>query len=134
MTTPQSRDLLLKIGDGGAPETFSLLGAARLIEMAVDNPILDATSMNGAGIETVTAAAGVQRMEIALDGTFKNTAAEDALRAAALGRTSANYQLCFPDGDVYTASFVVARYRRGGDAERKTFEAQLVRTGAGSLA
>lgn len=134
MSSQKGRDLLLKIGDGGGPETFTALGAARTTAMTLNNQPVDATTMDDGGIQALKADAGVQTMQIRLDGLFKDAAAEETLRAAAFARTSNNYELVFPNGDKYAAAFVVENYARGGTHDGlETFSVTLLRNGAGTF-
>jgi TP901-1 family phage major tail protein len=128
----KGRDLLLKIGDGGGTEVFTTIGAARAVAMALNNRPVDSTSMDSGGMQSFVADAGVQTMQVRLDGLFKDAGAEEMLRAAAFGRTSNHYRLVFPNGDTYAASFVVQDYARGGSVEGlETFSVTLLRDGAG---
>lgn len=71
-------------------------------------------------------------MVLRLEGLFKDAAAEGLLRAAAFDRTADNYELWFPNGDKYAASFVVQEYTRGGAFDGlETFAVTLLRNGAG---
>lgn len=134
MTSQKGRDLLLKIGNGGTPETFATLGAARTVAMQINNQPLDATTMDDAGIVKLAADAGAQAMSVKLDGLFKDAAAEEILRAAAFGRTVHNYRLYFPNGDYYQAAFVVESYSRGGSYDGlETFSVTLLRSGNGTF-
>lgn len=134
MPSQKGRDLLLKIGDGGDPEVFTTLGAARAVSVALDNNPVDATAMNGGGFQGVQADGGVQAMSVALEGLFKDAAAEEALRLSAFGRTARNYQMLFPNGDMFAGSFVISDYRRGGSVEGlETFSVMLIRTGGGTF-
>ena len=130
MPSQNGRDLLLKIGNGGEPETFTTIGAARAVEMNLDNNPADATAMDSNGIAVLRADAGVQLFEIVLQGLFKDSAAEERLRA--FNRTANNYQLLFPNGDMYAARFVIAHYQRGGSYDGlESFTVTLLRSGAG---
>lgn len=134
MPSQKGRDLLLKIGDGEVLESFSTIGAARAASMTIDNRPADATTMDGGGIQSVIGEAGVQSMSLRLDGLFKDTAAEAALREAALSRGTSNYELWFPNGDKYAAAFVVQEYARGGSFDGlETFSVTLLRSGAGTF-
>jgi TP901-1 family phage major tail protein len=134
MSIQNGRDLLLKIGDGGAPESFAALGAARTTTMSINNRAGDATTMDAGGIQKLTAGAGVQDMQVKLDGLFKDAAAEERLRSAAFNRTAHNYELCFPNGDKYAACFVVSEYARGGSYDGlESFSVTLLRSGAGTF-
>jgi predicted secreted protein len=76
--------------------------------------------------------AGVQSLMIVLQGLFKDTAAEERLRAAAFNRTVNNYQLLFPNGASYAAKFVINDYRRSGSYDGlESFTVTLLRSGAG---
>jgi TP901-1 family phage major tail protein len=132
MPSQKGRDLLLKIGDGGAPESFTTIGAARAAGMTLDNKPADATTMDGAGVQALNGAAGVQSMRVTLEGLFKDSAAEEILRAAAFSRASVNYELVFPNGDKYAAAFVIESYTRTGEHDGlEAFSATLLRDGAG---
>jgi predicted secreted protein len=132
MPSQKGRDLLLKIGDGGSPESFSTIGAARAVELALNNQPADATTMDGGGLQALQGDAGVQTLHIRLEGLFKDAAAEEALRAAAFARTSNNYELWFPNGDKYAAGFVVQEYHRAGSFDGlESFSVTLARSGAG---
>ncbi len=134
MPSQKGRDFLLKIGDGGSPtETFATLGAARTNALALNNNPVDSTTMDGSGVQALMADAGVQSLNITIDGLFKDAAAEESLRAAAFARTQKNFQLAFPNGDVYQAAFVIGEYGRGGSHDGlETFSATLIRTGSGT--
>ena len=133
MPSQNGRDLLLKIGNGGSPETFTTIGAARTVEMNLDNHPVEATPMNGNGMAVLQADAGVQSLEIMLQGLFKDSAAEETLRTAAFNRTANNYQLLFPNGAIYAASFVIGDYKRSGSYDGlESFTVTLIRSGPGA--
>jgi len=134
MPSHKGRDFLLKIGDGEESESFLTLGAARIVSLSIDNQPLDATAMDSAGMQQLDAAGGVQTMVLRLDGLFKDSAAEELLRAQAFGRTAANYRMIFPNGDRYDAPFVVESYSRAGSYDGlESFTATLRRSGAGDF-
>jgi len=134
MPSQKGRDLLLKIGDGEEDESFAAIGAARNAAMTLDNRPVDATTMADGGVQVLSAAAGVQSLSLRLDGLFKDSAAEEALRSAAFARTTKNFRLQFPNGDSYTAPFVVESYSRGGSYDGlESFSVTLARSGAGDF-
>jgi predicted secreted protein len=134
MPSQKGRDFLLKIGNGGTPETFTTIGAARAVSLTINNNPADATVLDSAGVQEWKPDAGLQDMRIVMEGLFRDTAAEESLRAAAMGRTSNNYRIAFPNGDAYTAAFVVAQYARGGSYDGlETFSATFLRSGAGTF-
>lgn len=128
------RDLLLKIGNGGSPETFSTIGAARTVALTLNNQPVEATTMDANGAEGLSAAAGVQSLAVALDGLFKDAAAEETLRQRAFSGAACNCQLLFPNGDVIAGAFVVGDYHRSGPYDGlEGFSVTLHRTGASSF-
>lgn len=132
MPSMKGRDFLLKIGDGGETEVFSTIGAARTNALSINNSPVDATSMNDNGVQVLVSDAGVQSMQITIEGLFKDAAAEETLRAAAFARTEKNFQLVFPNGDSYEAAFAIQDYNRSGVYDGvETFSATLARTGDG---
>lgn len=134
MPSQKGRDLLLKIGDGANPEVFTTLGAARTVAMVLNNQPVDSTTMDSNGFQSLQADAGVQSFEIMLEGLFKDAAAEETLRLSAFNRTVKNYQLLFPNGDMFAASFVIGDYRRGGSFDGlETFAATFIRSGSGTF-
>jgi TP901-1 family phage major tail protein len=134
MPSQKGRDLLLKIGDGGGPETFTAIGAARTVAMTINNQPADATTMDSQGCQILLGEAGVQSLHIRLEGLFKDAAAEETLRAAAFTRSANNYELWFPNGDKYAAGFIVQEYQRGGTFDGlETFSVTLARSGSGTF-
>lgn len=130
MPMQKGRDLLLKAGNGGSPETFTTIGAARAVTMTLNNRPVNATAMDGNGIQKLQADAGVQSLEISLEGLFRDTTVEEILRLSAFGRTVNNYQLLFPNGDLLSGAFSITDYRRGGTFDGlEMFSAVLVRSG-----
>lgn len=130
----KGRDLLLKIGDGEVEEEFMTIGAVRVVGMTLNNSLADVTALDSEGYQGVTAEGGVQSLAVSLEGLFKDSVAEENLRASAFGRTTDNYQLSFPNGDVYAAAFVVHDYRRGGSVDgMENFTVTLVRSGGGTF-
>ena len=134
MPSQKGRDFLLKMGDGGAPEAFTSIGAARTNALVVNNNPVDDTAMGNNGVQTMVADAGIQTLQMNIDGLFKDQATEEFLRAAAMDRTAHNFQLAFPNGDTYEAEFIVQDYNRSGSHDGlETFSASLIRSGAGTF-
>jgi TP901-1 family phage major tail protein len=134
MASQKGRDFLIKISDGNIPPNFEVLGAARTNKMTINNNPVDDTAMDSQGVQSLAGDAGVQTMDINIDGLFKDAAAEENLRSAAFTGTANEYQLVFPNGDVYQAAFVIRDYTRGGSYDGlESFSATLTRAGAGNF-
>lgn len=135
MAAQKGSDFLLKMGnEDGPPETFTTIGAARTNTLTINNAPVDATTMEDDGVQVMLADAGVQTMQISIDGIFKDAGKEEDLRAAAFGRTENNFQLVFPNGDEYEAAFVIQDYNRTGAHDGvETFSATLIRSADGTF-
>ena len=134
MPIQKGRDFLIKIGNGAEPETFATLGAARAVAVVINNQPVDVTSMSADGFQEARTDAGVQSMEVAIDGLFRDAAAEETFRSSAFDRTEKNYQLIFPNGDVFESAFVIRSYHRSGATEGlESFSATLMRSGGGTF-
>ncbi len=134
MASQKGSDLLLKIGDGCEPETFTTIGAARIASVNINNNPVDVTAMNSNGLQALQADAGIQTLEIYLDGLFKDAVAEELLRASAFNRSLKNYELIFPNGSKITGAFVVTSYKRDGAYDGlESFFVRLLRSGASNF-
>ncbi len=133
MTAGKGRDMVIAVGDGASSETFTTIGPFRSKRFSINNQLVDVTADDSSGIQELLADAGVQSCVLSGDGVFKDGATEETLRGHAFARTAANYQITFPNGDTYVASFLVEDYERGGpynDAE--TFSCTFRRAADGT--
>lgn len=132
MTTYAGRGLLLKISDDGETPSFLTLGAARTTVFDIANDPVETTALGNDGARSYSGIAGDRGGRIAVQGIFKDSAAEEILRAVAEQAIQRRYRLVFPNGDVYEADFIVESYRREGSHDGlEMFSASLVRSGGG---
>jgi predicted secreted protein len=132
MPVRKARDLTLYIGDGGAPEAFLPVAAARLSGIALSSRPADATALGSGAARRWLAEAGTQDMEVKLEGLFRDQPGEALLRAAAFAGAAVSCRLDFPNGDSYAAPFVVRDYARGGqEGGFEEFAVTLLRAGGG---
>lgn len=132
MTTYAGRGLLLKISDGGETPSFLTLGAARTTAFDIVNDLAEITPLGSGGARFYSGVAGEANARIALQGIFKDSAAETHLRQVAELSAVRRYQLVFPNGDMYEADFLVENYRREGSHDGlEMFSAALMRSGDG---
>ena len=131
MAGQKGRDMLLKIGDAASPEVFTTIGGIRTNGLTINNNPIDDTCMDSAGVQSMVADAGIQTMQISVDGLFKDGASEETLRAAAYARTAHTFQLLFPNGDDLEATFVIQDYSTtGAHDDLQTASFTLVKSGA----
>lgn len=128
------KDFLLKSGDGGSPETFTVMGGLRTTKMTLDNPAIDITDQNAGQWTTLLGGAGVKKMTISGSGVFTNSAQEQLAWTRCLNGTIANYQVT--DGvNTYTAAFKITKMERDGDYKNEqTYSLSFESSGAVTVA
>ena len=115
MTTAfNGRAFLLKKGDGATSETFANVGGVRTNALTVNNNPVDISNMSSSGVQEMLPAAGVQSLEIQVDGVVDDDTQFEAVLAASHARTAGNYQLVSGNGDTIQANFVIASLSRNG--------------------
>ncbi len=114
MTAYNGSLVLLKIGDGAMPESFSTIGGLQMTEFVIANHSIAADALGGDAWRSF-AVSGGRYLTISGEGIFTDNAAEQALRAHALEGGICNYELCFGNGDKLAGAFIAARYGRSGE-------------------
>jgi TP901-1 family phage major tail protein len=131
MTTQRGRDLLLKIGDGGSPESFASVAGLRARTLAFNSTNIDVTNADSGGWRELMAD-GVQSAAISGSGVFKDAASDEALRAAFFAGTAPNWQVVIPGFGTVAGPFRITSLQYDGphDGEVKI---ALSLASAGSL-
>ena len=84
MSAQRGKDLLLKIGDGDAPESFAAVGGLRARTLSLNAGTVDATHAGSeGGWRELLTGAGVRQASVSGAGVFLNDAAAEAVRAVA---------------------------------------------------
>ena len=116
MPAQRGKDLLLKIGDGGAPETFATVGGLRTRTLSLNAQTVDIThSESAGGWRELLAGAGVKQASIAGAGVFLNEAAAETVRAAFFNGAVANWQVIVPGFGDITGPFLIGNLDYAGD-------------------
>ncbi len=115
MTAESGRGFLVKIGDGGNPESFQTIAGLRTTALVIDAEPVDITTKDSLGWRTLLSGAGTRRIRVSGTGVFWNSAAEATMRAHALAASVANFELVFENGDRFTGPFLVASLEYAGD-------------------
>jgi TP901-1 family phage major tail protein len=134
MTTQKGSDLLLKLGDGGAPETFTTVAGLRAKTISLNARTIDATdSESPQAWRELLPGAGVKAASLSGAGLFKDAASDAAVRQAFFDQSADNWQVVIPDFGVLEGAFLVASLEYSG---RFDGEAQYAITlaSAGALA
>lgn len=115
MSAQKGSLVLIKIGDGGDPESFTTVGGLRTSRLALNNDTTDASNHDSGSWRRLLGSAGIRNITLSGAGLFTDAASEETLRGYAFSGTINNYQFVFANGDGITGPFVVAEYERRGD-------------------
>ncbi len=131
MPAESGRGFLIEIGDGAVPETFSTVAGLRSTAITIDAQAVEITNKNSAGWREILGGAGVRRLAVSGSGVFWDSAAEAALRTAALGGNVASYRIVFENGDRFEGPFLVTSLDYSGDHDgERTYTLSLESAGA----
>ena len=122
MSAQKGKDLLVKIGDGGSPETFATVAGLRATQLGFNATNVDVTNADSADQwRELLAGGGVKSASVTGSGVFKDAASDAALRAAFFNQTTPNFQLVIPSFGTVTGPFKIAALQYDGpyDGELK---------------
>src|SRR5690625_915978 len=114
------RLLRLAIGDGGAPEAFTLVAGLRTTSVSLNHAAVDVTTVASEGFRELLPQGGLRSLTVTGDGVVASGASDRALYLQAVEGTAARYRLDFGNGDRFEGAFLVTRFQRSGahtDAE-----------------
>ena len=118
MTVQAGKDILLKIGDGGAPEGFTTVAGLRARTIALNARTVDVTDGDSAGRwRELLAGAGVRQASVSGAGVFRDAASDAAIRAAFFAQSADNWRLIVPDFGTLEGPFLVAALEYAGEHE-----------------
>jgi TP901-1 family phage major tail protein len=133
MTAQRGDDVILKIGNAGTPETFSVIGGLRGTGFIFSGKSVDATHLNTQGWQTLLNQSGIRSAKIFANGLFTDSVSEALTRQLAFNQSLSNYQIVFGNGDVLQGSFKITNYARNG-THREVESYSLTLESAGEIA
>lgn len=133
MAAQKGLDLILKVGDGGSPESFTQAGGLRSNNLTINNETVDVTNKSSSGVRVLLEGAGVNSIDLTASGVFEDDAHVDTLRDAAENNTFVNCQLVVPGdtyGRTYEGAFQIASFAHAGEYNGEmTYEVTLNSSG-----
>ena len=118
MAAQKGKDILLKIGDGAAPEVFTTVAGVRARTISLNARSVDATDSDSAGRwRELLAGAGVRQASVSGAGVFRDAASDALIRAAFFAQSADNWQLIVPDFGTLEGPFLVAALEYAGEHE-----------------
>lgn len=131
MAGQKGRDVLIKIGDGGSPETYTTIAGLRARTISLNARLVDATSGDSPEAwRELIGGAGVKSARVSGAGVFKDAASDALLQACFFTQATRRFQLIVPDFGVLLGAFVVEALEYGGDHDGEaTFTLTLASAG-----
>ena len=115
MAAQKGSAMLMKVGNGGSPETFTTIGGLRSTSLTINNESVDVTNKDSSNNRTMLAAAGVQSISVSGSGVFTDAASETTIKTNVLADTIDNYQFLVPDFGTFTGGFQVTSVEYAGE-------------------
>ncbi len=136
MAGQKGRDVLIKIGNGGAPETFATVAGVRAKSISLNARTVDGTSGESASAwRELIAGAGVKSASVSGAGVFKDAASDALLQQTFFSQAARNFQLAIPDFGVLEGPFLVEALDYSGDHDGEAaFAITLASAGVVSFA
>ena len=119
MTAQPGSLMLMKIGDGGDPEIFSLVAGLRSTRMILNNALFPASTIESGSWRTLCVNMGEQSLTVIAEGLFTDSEAEATVRNAAFNQSIYHYQISFGNGDIVSGPFLISSYERSGDYDEE---------------
>ena len=130
MAAEKGRAFLLKIGDGGVPENFDVVGGLRATSFRLNNELVNATNKTSGGWREILSGAGIRQISLTGSGIFTDSISENLLQNKALAASVDNYQISFESGDYFTGAFQVTSLEFAGDYNgERTYNVALESSG-----
>lgn len=132
MAGQKGRDVLLKIGDGASPETFTTVAGIRAKTIALNARTVDGTSGESAEAwRELIAGAGVKSASVSGAGVFKDAASDALIRESFFAQTARTWRLVLPDFGTLEGAFLIEALDYSGDHDGEAaFAITLASAGA----
>jgi TP901-1 family phage major tail protein len=114
MTAQRGKDLLIKLGDGGAPENFTTVAGLKATSLAFNATTVDITNADSADMWRELLNGGVKSAAVSGSGVFRDQASDAALRTAFFNQTLANWQIVIPSFALITGPFKLTQLHYEG--------------------
>ena len=133
MPAQKGKDLLLKIGDGGAPEIFTTIGGLRTRTLSLNARTVDVTHANSSGgWRELLADAGAKQASVSGAGVFLDEAAAETVRDAFFNSVIGTWQVIIPGFGTIEGPFQIGNLDYAGDFDAEA-TVSLALESAGAL-
>ena len=93
MAAQKGASMLLKVGDGASPESFTTIAGLRSTSITLNDEAVDITNKDSSGNRELLADGGIHSMSISGSGVFRDQASEETLRSKMNATSFSNFQL-----------------------------------------
>jgi TP901-1 family phage major tail protein len=114
MAVQKGSALLVKVGNGGSPETFTTVAGLRDTSISINAETIDVTNKDSSRVRTLLANAGIKSFSISGSGVFTDGASEQTILTNFSATTFSNYQFLVPDFNTFTGAFQVTAIEYSG--------------------
>lgn len=115
MAVESGAAFLLRVSNGGNPESFSTIAGLRTTQLSVTNEQVAVTNKGSGGWRELLGSGGVRAVSISGAGVFTGSEAELLVKSLALGGGLRRFEAAFEGGDRLRGSFQVTRLDYAGD-------------------
>lgn len=132
MAGQKGRDVLIKIGDGGSPETFATVAGIRAKTISLNARTVDGTSGESANAwRELIAGAGVKSASVSGAGVFKDASSDLLIQQGFFSQAAKNFLLIIPDFGTLAGPFLIEALDYSGDHDGEAaFAITLASAGA----
>lgn len=115
MTAQKGKDILLKIGDDGAPPVFTTVAGLRTRTLSFNAKSVDATDSDSAGRwRELLDGAGVRQVSVSGAGVFRDAASDAQIRQAFFDQSARTWRLVMPSFGTIEGLFLVSTLEFAG--------------------
>ncbi len=132
MSGQKGRDVLIKIGDGEDPESFTTIAGIRAKTISLNaRPVDDTSGESPEAWRELIAGAGVKSASVSGVGVFKDAASDALIQQAFFAQAIKAFQLVIPDFGTLEGAFLIEALDYSGDHDGEAaFAITLASAGA----
>jgi len=131
MAVLKGNAMLLKVGDGGSPATYSTVAMQETTSIKFNGKDVDISSKDSAGMRELGDGMGLLDCEITANGVVDTVANMKTLYDAWVANAVAGYEMIFDGGDTIEGNFMITSLQFDGPLEDKqTYSITMKSSGA----
>ena len=120
MAAQKGKSVLIKLGDGGSPESFTTIGGLRSSSITLNDETVDITNKDSSNARELLGGAGTNSITISGSGVFTDTATEVSVRALLGASSFSNFQFIVPALGTYEGAFMLSSLEYAGEYNGET--------------